>query len=97
MVVGIQADRLTQMLPSQGFEMKLSLIRLCAACYLEVPCHRIEWQFKQTDRCYKHQLRLFSECPNCKARFQVPSLWVDGWCSRCFLSFADMRQYQNTI
>ncbi len=95
-VVGVEADRLTQMLPPKGVGMKLSPIRLCAACYLEVPCHRIEWQFKQTDRCHKHQLRLLSECPNCKARLQIPSLWVDGWCSRCFLSFVEMGQYQKS-
>ena len=31
-VIGIEADRLAQMLPSQGTGMKLSPIRLCAAC-----------------------------------------------------------------
>lgn len=102
-VIGIDVDRLAQMLPPktegkppQGVEMKLSPIRLCAACYEENPCHRMEWQFKQTDRCYVHQLRLLSECPNCKARFQIPALWIDGWCHRCFLSFAEMVQYQKS-
>jgi hypothetical protein len=28
--------------------MKHQPIRLCGACYAQVPCHRIEWQFKTT-------------------------------------------------
>lgn len=95
-VVGVQTDRLVKMLPPKGVGMKLSPIRLCAACYVDNPCHLMEWQFKQTDRCGKHSLRLLSECPNCKARFQIPALWVDGWCSRCFLSFAEMVDYQKS-
>lgn len=96
-VVQIDAQRLRATLPPEGVGMKLELIRLCAACYVESPCHRIEWQFKQTDRCEKHQLRLLSECPNCKARFPIPALWVNGWCSRCFLPFAEMVQYQKAV
>ena len=93
-IVGIDVDRLSLMLPPKRVGMKLSPIRLCAACYVEVSCHRIEWQFKQTNKCALHQLRLLSECPNCKARFQIPALWVDGWCTRCFLPFAEMVKYQ---
>ena len=96
-VVGVETEQLVQMLAPPGVGMKLSPIRLCAACYGEVPCHHIEWQFKQTDRCKKHSLRLLSECPNCKARFQIPALWIDGWCSRCFLSFAQMTSYQKSV
>ncbi len=93
-VLGIDAERLAQMLPPKGVGMKLSPIRLCAACFVENSCHRMEWQFKLTDRCYKHQLRLLSECPNCKARFPIPAMWIDGWCSRCFLSYAEMAKFQ---
>jgi hypothetical protein len=57
-VVGAETDRLMEMLPPKGVGMKLSPIRLCAACYGEVPYHFMEWQFKQTDRCEKHSLRL---------------------------------------
>jgi TniQ len=96
-VAGVGTDRLMEMLPPKDVGMKLSPIRLCAACYGEFPCHRIEWQFKQADRCEKHSLRLLSECPNCKARFQIPALWVDGWCHRCFLSFAEMVKHQKTV
>jgi hypothetical protein len=102
-VVGAETDRLMEMLPPfegkppNGVGMKLSPIRLCAACYLENPCHQMEWQFKQTDRCFKHSLRLLSECPNCKTRFQIPALWVDGWCMRCFLPFVEMKHFQRAI
>jgi transcriptional regulator with XRE-family HTH domain len=41
-VVEVDADRLAQMLPPAGVGMKLEPIRLCAACYVESPCHKIE-------------------------------------------------------
>lgn len=101
-VVGVEGDRLVQMLPPPGVGMKMEPIRLCAACYTESPCHKIEWQFKTTTGCvggsrgvsHPHRLALLSECPNCGARFKAPALWVDGWCQRCFLTFADMVQSQ---
>lgn len=96
-IIGVDADRLTQMLPPEGVGMKMEPIRLCGACYTESPCHKIEWQFKTTDGCKKHSLRLLSECPNCGARFQIPALWVDGWCSRCFLPFWEMTKHQKSI
>ena len=96
-VVVVETEQLVQMLAPPGVGMKLSPIRLCAACYGEVPCHRIEWQLKRTDCCEKHSLRLLSECFNCKARFQIPALWVDGWCLRCFLSSAEMAKAQKVV
>ncbi|MBD2353761.1 TniQ family protein [Tolypothrix sp. FACHB-123] len=96
-VVGVDVDRLAQMLPPAGVGMKLEPIRLCAACYVESPCHKIEWQLKVTQRCTSHNLTLLSECPNCGARFKVPAVWVDGWCHRCFLTFADMVKHQKSI
>ncbi|MBD2242356.1 TniQ family protein [Nostoc sp. FACHB-888] len=95
-VVRLDADRLAQMLPPAGVGMKLEPIRLCAACYVESPCHKIEWQLKITQECDRHKLSLLSECPNCGARFKIPAAWVDGWCQRCFLSFADMVKYQKS-
>lgn len=41
-VIGVGSDRLRAMLPPQGTEMKCEQIRLCGACYGEVPCHRTE-------------------------------------------------------
>lgn len=96
-VVQVDAKRLREMLPPEGVGMKMSPIRLYGACYAEVPYHRLEWQFKTTDRCEKHSLRLLSECPNCKARFKVPSLWTDGWCHCCFLSFGEMAERQKAV
>lgn len=93
-VVGVEGDRLVQMLPPAGVGMKMEPIRLCAACYTESPCHKIEWQFKTTTGCDRHKLALLSECPNCGARFKVPALWVDGWCQRCFITFAEMVESQ---
>ena len=93
-VVGVNADRLEQMLSPAGVGMNLEPIRLCAACYVESPCHRIEWQFKVTQECQHHHLSLLSECPNCGARFKVPALWVDGWCHRCFTPFGEMVEHQ---
>jgi len=47
-VVGVESDRLVEMLPPAGVGMKLEPIRLCGVCYAESPCHRIEWQLKTT-------------------------------------------------
>ena len=95
-VVGVERKQLQEMLPPLGVGMKLEPIRLCGACYAQSPCHRIEWQFKDMQGCDLHELRLLSECPNCGARFKIPALWVDGWCSRCFLSFKNIVKWQKT-
>jgi hypothetical protein len=96
-VIGVEGDRLVEMLPPAGVGMKLEPIRLCGACYGESPCHRIEWQFKTIRGCDRHSLRLLSECPNCKARLKIPALWVDGWSQRCCMLFAEMVDRQRGI
>lgn len=96
-VVGVEADRLVQILPPEGVGMKHYPIRLCGACYIRDLCHRIEWQFKVTTGCNRHQLCLLSECPNCGARFVIPALWLEGACQRCFMTFAEMAEYQKPI
>ena len=96
-VVRVGAERLRLMLPPQGVGMKHEPIRLCASCYAEEPSHRIEWQFKETRGCDRHQLRLLSECPTCGARFSVPALWVEGSCQRCSTSFSAMAMHQKSI
>ena len=96
-VVGVEREQLQEMLPPPGVGMKLEPIRLCGACYAESPCHKIEWQLKGMQGCDRHGLRLLSECPNCGARFKLPALWVDGWCQRCFMTFAEMAKYQKPI
>ena len=96
-VVGVEVERLAQMLPPKGVGINHSPIRLCGACYAQEPCHRIEWQFKTTAGCLRHQLRLLSECPNCNARFPIPAKWVEGACQRCFMTFADMAGYHKPV
>lgn len=93
-VVGIDSARLALLLPPSGIGMKLEPIRLCGACYIESACHKIEWQYKTTEFCSRHNLRLLSECPNCKARFKIPALWAQGECTRCKLSFEEISQKQ---
>ena len=56
-LMGVEVDRLYEMLPQKGITMQPKPIRLCAACYQESPCHRIEWQFKERIRCDRHNLR----------------------------------------
>lgn len=89
-IVQVEVATLQTMFPSAP--MKMTPIRLCSACYGEKPYHRMEWQYKEIYKCARHQLKLLSECPNCGARFKFPSLWVDGWCHRCFTPFAEMKQ-----
>lgn len=96
-LVQIEVIRLREMLPSQGTGMKMSPIRLCGACYGENPYHQMVWQFKSSDRCHQHQLTLLSECPNCGARFKIPSLWEYGWCHRCFSPFEEMMKFQKSL
>lgn len=67
-VIGVQVERLYEMLPPKGMTMKPRPIRLCGACYAEVPCHRIEWQFKEKMKCDRHQLGLLTKCTNCQYR-----------------------------
>ena len=93
-VVRVDADRLREMLPPTGVGMKHEPIRLCGACYAQLPCHRTEWQFKTTAGCDRHQLRLVSKCPVCEKPFPIPALWVEGRCRRCLTSFAEMANYQ---
>lgn len=90
----IAPERLWEMLPSQGEGMQCEPIRLCGACYGESPCHRIEWQYKSMWKCDRHNLKLLSKCPQCEAKFKIPSLWIDGRCHRCRMDFRDMATLQ---
>ena len=93
-VVGVEVERLWEMLPPMGEGMKCEPIRLCGACYAESPCHRIEWQYKSVWKCDRHQLKLLAKCPNCEARFKMPALWDDERCDRCRLLFTEIAEYQ---
>jgi len=98
-VVGVEPERLRQMLPPPGMGMRHRPVRLCAHCYAEEPWHRLVWQLVATRGCEKHGPRLFSllsECPSCKARFAVPAHWDYGRCLRCALPLADMASAQKS-
>lgn len=96
-VVAVDSFRLRHMLPPQGIEMKCKPIRLCGACYEEVPCHRMKWQYKSVWKCDHHNLKLISKCPNCGAKFKFPALWEFGCCDRCRLPFPAIAAYQKAI
>ena len=96
-VVGVSLEQLKVMFPSKGVGMKLEPIRLCGACYEEKPCHQIQWQFKETQGCDRHHLRLLAECPICRARFTIPALWTEGSCQRCFTSFTKLALHQKSF
>lgn len=93
-VVELDVDTLRSMLPLKGVTFRPRPIRLCAACYVEQPYHRIEWQFKSVTACNSHQLRLLEKCPKCRKPLVIPALWEDGACSRCSMPFAEMVKSQ---
>ncbi|WP_332994617.1 hypothetical protein [Scytonema sp. PRP1] len=93
-LIRVQVERMYEMLPPKGVTMKPRPIRLCGACYAEVPCHRIEWQFKEKMKCDRHQLGLLTKCTNCETPFPIPADWVQGECPHCFLPFAKMARRQ---
>ncbi len=91
-LVRLKPEQVQQMLPEETIQIRV--IRLCAACYVEEPCHKMKWQHKFADRCNHHQLRLLLECPNCKAKFPIPSQWAKGACKRCLMTFSSMVSLQ---
>jgi len=96
-VVGVDVDRLVQMLPPAGVGMQHEPIRLCGACYAEAPCHQIEWQYKSVWKCDRHQLKILAKCANCQAPFKIPALWEDRCCHRCRILFAEMAKQQKGL
>lgn len=82
---------LEAMLPERGRSMQPRPVMLCGACYSEVPCHRMEWQYKaEIPACDRHHLQLLNKCPCCKKPFQIPSLWAKGECHHCGMPFRSM-------
>ncbi|MBE9224009.1 TniQ family protein [Phormidium sp. LEGE 05292] len=96
-LINVDVGSLYKMLPPKGVGMWRWSIRLCGACYAEAPCHQMEWQFKTTAGCDRHQLRLLSKCPNCDKKFDIPALWEEGVCQRCRMEFKEMARYQKPI
>lgn len=99
-LIQVDTNRLIEMLPSKAVTHQPRPIKLCGACYAEVPSHRIEWQIKSTKvaiGCARHQLRLLSKCPQCKNLFSIPALWVEGKCKNCSLPFTRMSRFQRPL
>jgi hypothetical protein len=99
-LVQVDPNRLIAMLPAKGVTHQPRPIKLCGACYAEVPCHRIEWQVKSMKvllGCDRHQIRLLSNCPGCKQPFPIPAQWVEGKCRNCSLPFRKMAQFQRPL
>jgi len=92
--VGLEVEKLLAMFPPKGTPTVNRSVRLCAACYREAPCHRMEWQFESTAGCDNHQLRLISRCPACDEKIALPVDWDEGKCKRCGMKFTSMVKYQ---
>jgi hypothetical protein len=100
MLIGIAPAKFAEMLPSVGATHQPRPVKLCGACYAETACHQIKWQVKSTKEivgCDRHQLRLLSNCPQCKKPFPIPALWVEGKCKNCSLPFAKMSRFQRAL
>ncbi|MEH2385133.1 MAG: TniQ family protein [Nostoc sp.] len=95
--VEVEVEKLTETLPLKGITMKPRPIKLCGACYAEVPCHRIEWQYKDKMKCDRHQLGLLTKCTNCETPFLIPANWELGECTHCSLPFAKMVKRQKRL
>jgi hypothetical protein len=97
-LIGLDLSRFQDMLPSREKTFQPRPIRLCSICYEEVPCHRMEWQFKDAMAvCQRHNLRLLQRCPQCKKPFKIPALWIDGRCYHCDMRFIAMMKFQEQI
>lgn len=97
-LINLDPSRLKEMLPHGGMMLQPRPIRLCGACYSEVPCHQMDWQYKDIVAvCSRHNLRLLERCPSCKTPFKIPALWTDGKCNRCGMLFKSMVKYQERI
>jgi hypothetical protein len=87
-LINLDTSRFWAMLPQQGVIHQPRPIRLCGACYGEIPCHRMEWQAKGVvGVCMHHNLQLLERCPGCKTQFKIPALWTDGKCHHCGMPF----------
>jgi DNA-directed RNA polymerase subunit RPC12/RpoP len=97
-LIGLDLLRFQDMLPSREMTLQSRPIRLCGACYDEIPCHRMEWQNKQVVAgCQRHSLRLLERCPQCKKPFEIPALWTGDRCHHCQMRLISMVKYQERI
>lgn len=90
-LVDLKPKQLAKMLPSEPLHLQT---RLCAACYIEAPVHRVTWQSAKMNQCDRHQLQLLCACPVCGTGFRTPALWEVEHCECCGLSFSQMATLQ---
>ncbi len=93
-LVSLDPKQLEEMFPPASERTLYRSMRLCAACYLEAPYHRKEWQFQSLEGCEKHRLRFLSRCPGCDTKIALPRDWSQGICLNCGMRFASMVKYQ---
>jgi hypothetical protein len=92
----VSVNRLWQRFPPQGERSQPHTIRICAACCLEEPYHRIAWQLYSTAGCDRHRLRLLPRCWACEKNFSVESLLKQQNCAHCGMSFKSMVKKQKS-
>ncbi|AFZ13044.1 hypothetical protein Cri9333_2172 [Crinalium epipsammum PCC 9333] len=90
----LEVERLQLMFPPEGETINSEPIRLCAACYAQIPYHRMQWQFQSTAGCEHHRFRLLSRCRSCGEQFPIPSQWGKGKCKQCGMLFKSMVKWQ---
>lgn len=95
-VTGVTVDRLWEMFPPPREQSQPHTIRICAACCLEEPYHRIAWQLYSTAGCDRHRLRLLPRCWACEKNFSVESLLKQQNCAHCGMSFKSMVKKQKS-
>lgn len=93
-ITQVEVDRLWEMFPPLGERSQPNTIRICAACCLEDPYHRIAWQLYSTAGCERHRLRLLPRCPVCENPFSVIGLLEVPACKRCGMPFKTMQKRQ---
>jgi hypothetical protein len=97
-LIGLDLLRFQEILPSREITFQPHPIRLCGACYDEVPCHQMEWQYKDVVAvCQHHSLRLLERCPQCKKPFEIPALWTADRCLHCQMHSTSMMKCQERI
>lgn len=92
----VEVDRLWQMFPPKEERSQPHTIRICAACCLENPYHRIAWQLYSTEGCERHRLRLLPRCWACEKPFSIIGILEATGCKHCGMLFKTMVKKQKS-
>lgn len=93
-ITRVDVNRLWQMFPPTGERSQPNTIRICAACCVEEPYHRITWQLYSTVGCDRHRLRLLPRCWACEKPFSVDDMLGATGCKHCGMPFKTMVKKQ---